>query len=132
MSSATPGGKTILVVEDDDTTRQALGSALREAGYAAVLVEDGRQALDWLWIHTAPDLVLLDMMLPVLDGWHFLQLLRQQGPTIATPIIIATAAVISRELVRSHGCAGLVQKPIETGELLQEIERVLTVPQSGT
>jgi len=130
MTSAAPAGKTILIVEDDDTTRQALGSALQDAGYTAVPVEDGRQALDWLWTHPAPDLILLDMMMPVLDGWLFLQLLKQQGPTIPTPIIIATAAAVSRELVRAHGCAGLVQKPIETAHLLQEIQRVLAAPES--
>jgi len=117
--------KTVLVVEDDETTREALALELREAGYGCVTAGDGRAALDYLATHSAPDVIVLDMLLPVLDGWHFLQQLRQRGAAASIPVIIATATVISRAWALDHGCAGFVQKPVEAGALLDEIRRCL-------
>src|SRR5437868_13909160 len=72
--------KTLLVVEDDDVTREGLAIALRQAGYAVVPAANGLEALNALRAGPRPEAILLDMLLPVLDGWHFLKRLGVEGP----------------------------------------------------
>jgi CheY-like chemotaxis protein len=116
-------GKTILVVEDNDVAREGLAVVLRREGYAVALAADGRQALDYLDANPAPDLILLDMLMPVLDGWAFLGLLRGRADRV--PVVVTTGTVLSREWAADHGCAGFVKKPIEAGALLEEVRRCL-------
>jgi CheY-like chemotaxis protein len=85
---------------------------------------NGEEALRLLAAGPAPDLILLDMLMPVLDGWHFLERLRQEATR--PPVVVTTAAgVLSREWAEAHGCAGFVRKPVETDELLAEVRRCL-------
>jgi CheY-like chemotaxis protein len=112
---------TILVVEDNDLSREGLTVALRKEGYAVVPVRHGQEALDYLKAGPTPDLILLDMLLPVLDGWHFLQ--KVSPPSV--PIIIATGTILTREWATTHGCAGFLRKPIATEDLLAEVHDCL-------
>jgi two-component system chemotaxis response regulator CheY len=118
-------GKTILVVEDNDVAREGAAAALQGAGYQVVQAADGQEALDLLRSGPAPDLILLDMLLPVLDGWLFLERLRREGPLPTPPIVITTGTILTREWAGDHGCAGFVRKPIDTDELLAEVRRCL-------
>ncbi len=118
-------GKTLLVVEDNAITREGLAIVLREAGYHVVLASNGNEALDELQRHPAPDLVLLDMLMPVLDGWHFLQELQRQPQGAAVSILVVTGTVLSLDWALSHGCCGFLRKPIEPESLLGEIQRCL-------
>jgi CheY-like chemotaxis protein len=86
-----------------------------------VSVRDGQAALYLLAASPPPDLILLDMLMPVLDGWHFLNLLPQPH----VPVVIATGTILTLEWADSHGCAGFLRKPIETEELLAEVRRCL-------
>jgi CheY-like chemotaxis protein len=117
-------GKTILVVEDNDVTRAGVTVLLQRAGYDVATARDGQQALDYLR-SKRPTLILLDMLLPVLDGWHFLTELQNWSKPLNTPIIITTGTCLSREWAREHGCAGFIRKPIELEALLAEIQRCL-------
>jgi len=117
--------KTILVVEDNAITREGPGVILADAGHAVVLAEDGRRALELLRTGSAPDLILLDMLMPVLDGWHFLQQLKGQPHLKAVPIIIVTGTILTTEWAQAHGCAGFVPKPVDPAMLLEEIRRCL-------
>jgi CheY-like chemotaxis protein len=121
MTTITTRLQTVLVVEDDDTTREAVAQELRDAGYGVAEADNGREALDCVAGHAAPDAILLDMMLPVLDGWGVLERLRRTYP--AVPVVVTTAAIISREWALQHGCAGFVKKPIDAGRLVEEIRR---------
>jgi CheY-like chemotaxis protein len=113
-----------MVVEDNDVAREGLAVILQRHGYRVVPARNGEEALRLLWGGPRPDLILLDMLMPVLDGWHFLERLGQEPAR--PPVLVTTAAtVISREWARAHGCAGLVRKPIETEELLEEVRRCL-------
>src|SRR5438270_3175209 len=96
--------KYILVVEDDETTRQSLATALRDAGFDVVTAGNGQEALDYVHSHPPPVLILLDMMMPAHDGWEFLRL-RGQDPTLAgVPVIVLTALGVASELwARSLG-----------------------------
>jgi CheY-like chemotaxis protein len=66
-------GNKLLIVEDNDVTREGLATLLRREGFTVELAAHGRQALDYLNTGARPDVILLDMLLPVLDGWHFLE-----------------------------------------------------------
>jgi CheY-like chemotaxis protein len=118
-------GKRIVVVEDNDVTREGLAAVLRQHGFEAAVACNGQEALDLLQAGPRPHLILLDMLMPVLDGWDFLKRVRKQGPHPSVPIIVATAIIPSREWVNSLGCQGVLHKPIETGQLLDEVRRCL-------
>jgi CheY-like chemotaxis protein len=90
-------GKLVLVVEDDSETREVMAIILRQDGYTVLAVEDGRRALDYLQTEVRPAAIVLDMLLPVLDGWRLLQELQRLPELAALPIVIATATVLSRE-----------------------------------
>ncbi len=115
--------KSVLVVEDDPIARSGMGFILKRAGYVPVLAQDGGVALDHLRTHP-PDLMLLDMMLPVRDGWAILDELRKEK--LHVPVVIVTGLGISSpDWARSLGAAGLVSKPVEPSVLLAEVERCL-------
>jgi len=116
--------RTILVVEDNDVSREGLTVVLRHAGYHVLPAANGEEALRLLRAGPAPDLIMLDMLMPVLDGWHFLD--RLQWEPAQPPVVVTTAtAVLGREWAEDHGCAGFVRKPVEAGELLEEVRRCL-------
>jgi CheY-like chemotaxis protein len=117
--------KLILVVEDNHVAREGLAVILRQKCYGVVLAKDGEEALNLLRAVPRPDLILLDMLMPVLDGWHFLERLKHEAPQPPIPIIITTGTNLTREWAETHGCQGFVRKPIDTEELLDEIRRCL-------
>ncbi len=117
--------KTILVVEDDDATREGFGIVLKEHGYRVALVCTGQDALEYLQTHDAPDLISLDMFMPGMDGWHFLRLRKPRW--LAVPVVITTALRIgSDEWAKSLGACALLEKPVEPASLLEKVQRCLT------
>jgi adenylate cyclase len=94
---ANPSGASILVVEDDLPTREALCRTLESMGYAAHVAVNGRSGLDWLADHPAPSLILLDLMMPEMDGFEFLQELRQRPAFADVPVIVVTAKELTAE-----------------------------------
>src|SRR5262249_17190482 len=125
VSSAEPSRKTLLIVEDNAIAREGLAVVLRREGYNVVTVANGQEALDYLRKPPPPDLILLDMLLPVLDGWHFLERLKANKTVAAAPVIVTTGTILTREWATAHGCAGFVRKPIECETLMAEIHRCL-------
>jgi two-component system response regulator MprA len=123
MSSDTPAGGTLLIVEDNEVVRARLAVVLRRAGYAVALAANGQEALSALRGGLRPDLILLDMLLPVADGWRFLER-RRQPALAAVPVVILTGlGVASPEWATALGAAGLLRKPAETEALLREVRR---------
>ncbi len=97
---AGPSGASILVVEDNLPTREALCRLLASMGYMAHAAVNGRSGLDWLAIHPAPSLILLDLMMPEMDGFEFLRELRKQPAFVDVPVIVVTAKELTAEDVR--------------------------------
>jgi CheY-like chemotaxis protein len=126
MSVDTSSGKTLLIVEDNEVTREGLAIVLRREGFAVESAVDGHEAMDRLRAGPAPDLILLDMMTPRMDGWRFLERRRRDAALAAVPVLITTAlGIASPEWAASLGAAGCLRKPIETEELIQAVRRLL-------
>jgi DNA-binding response OmpR family regulator len=124
MPAAPETNKTILIVEDDAIFREGLAIILRREGYRVLLAENGREAIDRFHEGPAPNLLLLDMMLPVEDGWRLMERRRHNAVLAAVPVLIVTAlGVSSPDWAKGLGACGLLRKPIEIGELLAEVQR---------
>lgn len=113
----------ILLVEDNEMNRDMLARRLERRGYQVVLAVDGQEGVD-LAQSEAPDLILMDMSLPVLDGWEATRRLKAAPETRTIPIIALTAHAMSgdREQALAAGCEDYDTKPIELPRLLEKIE----------
>ena len=116
----------ILLVEDNEMNRDMLARRLERRGYQVVIALDGDQGVR-LAQEEAPDLILMDMSLPVLDGWEATRRLRALPATQAIPIIALTAHAMAgdREKAVEAGCDDFDTKPIDLDRLLKKIERLL-------
>lgn len=118
----------ILLVEDNPHNRTVFGTALSARGHELVLAEDGQQALDLLKTFV-PDLVLLDLSLPKIDGWDVARWIRSHDdPARATlPIIALTAHAMKgdRERALAAGCNSYVSKPVSPRQLARTVADVV-------
>lgn len=114
----------ILLVEDHEELWTFLSRRLRRRGYDVVLAHNGQQALDQTGAET-PDLLLLDMDLPIMDGWTVARTLRQRSDT--TPIIALTAHAMTGDRAKAleAGCDEYHSKPVDFELLLQQMDDVL-------
>lgn len=120
----------LLLVEDHEELWDFLSRRLRKRGFEVILAHDGRQALDQA-TSQSPDLVLLDMDLPVMDGWTVARTLRERADT--TPIIALTAHAMSgdKEKAIGAGCDDYHAKPVDFSRLLNQIDEVLRRKQAS-
>jgi two-component system, cell cycle response regulator DivK len=116
----------ILLVEDEEMNRDMLSRRLERRGYQVVIAVDGGQGLR-LARSEAPDLILMDMSLPVLDGWQATRQLKAAPTTQAIPILALTAHAMAgdREKALEAGCDDYDTKPIEFARLLSKIQGLL-------
>ena len=116
----------ILLVEDNEMNRDMLSRRLERRGYEVVIAVDGQQGVD-LAQSALPDLILMDMSLPVIDGWEATRQLKSMDRMKAVPIIALTAHAMSgdREKALEAGCNDYDTKPIELPRLLGKIEALL-------
>lgn len=120
----------VLIVEDNEMNRDMLTRRLERKGFSIVTAEDGEAAL--LAINTSqPDIVLMDMNLPVLSGWATCRELRNHPDTKQLPIIALTAHAMAgdREKAIEAGCDDYATKPIDFPALLEKIARLLEARQ---
>jgi CheY-like chemotaxis protein len=120
----------ILLVEDHEEIWDFLSRRLKRRGYDVLLAHDGQAALERTRADR-PDVVLLDMNLPVLDGWTAARRLKDDAATAAIPIIALTAHAMSgdREKALEAGCDDYHPKPVDFSRLLQQIDGALGTPQ---
>lgn len=116
----------ILLVEDNEMNRDMLSRRLERKGYSVVIAVDGGEGIE-LARREAPDLILMDMSLPVVDGWEATRRLKGAEDTRGIPVIALTAHAMSgdREKSLEAGCDDYDTKPIELPRLLGKIEALL-------
>jgi len=118
--------KTVLVADDKETGRELVRTVLERCGYQVFEACDGEEAVaEARRIH--PDLIILDIHMPGLDGFGVIEKLRREDGFTATPIIALTASAMmgDRERAISVGFNGYITKPIRLGVLRAEVERLL-------
>ena len=118
--------KKILLVEDNELNRDMLSRRLERKGYAVVMAVDGQQGVDMAGSET-PDLILMDMSLPVLDGWEATRRIKADERTKKIPLIALTAHAMEgdEQKAKQAGCDDYDTKPVELPRLLEKMERLL-------
>jgi CheY-like chemotaxis protein len=118
----------ILLVEDNEMNRDMLSRRLQRKGYEVLCAEDGEKGLE-LARSEAPDLILMDISLPLMGGWEVTRLLKADISTRHIPIVALTAHawVTDREKAIEAGCDDYDTKPVEFSRLSEKIENLLTV-----
>ncbi|MBT9311968.1 response regulator [Leptothoe kymatousa TAU-MAC 1615] len=121
-----PAGPKVLVVEDDLNAREILGRLLQQADWTVVLAASGPQAFDYLQ-HTMPDVIVLDLMMPGMDGFEFVRLLHQSPRWSTIPIIVVTAKTLTaKDQQRLKGVVRVYQKAdFNRQELLSEVRSMI-------
>jgi len=116
----------ILLVEDNEMNRDMSSRRLQRRGYSVVIAQDGEQGLS-LASSESPDLILMDISLPVMDGWQVTRLLKSNVNTCHIPVIALTAhAMVSdRQKAFETGCDDYDTKPVEISRLSEKIENLL-------
>lgn len=111
--------RNILIIEDDNAIRDAMASVLELEGYSTVLASNGKQGMEMIKAGHVPDIILLDMMMPIMSGWDFLDFIRANEETSQIPIIVVSAYGEIAKSVRPHA---VVPKPVQVNSLLETIE----------
>ena len=116
----------ILLVEDNEMNRDMLSRRLTRRGYDVVVAVDGALGLDMVASEN-PDLILMDMSLPVMDGWEATRRIKASPETQAIPVIALTAHAMTedRDKALAAGCDDYDTKPVELTRLLEKMERLL-------
>jgi CheY-like chemotaxis protein len=125
MTNVQQGGKTILVVEDDAATREALGLILVSEGFRFLGAANGQEALGLLRSGPHPDLILLDLMMPIMDGWQFRREQSQDSALSAIPVVVLSADGNVQQKATALQAADYLQKPVDVENLIAVIQRQL-------
>jgi len=116
-------GATILVVEDDDDIRDSIADLLVTDGYHVVSAANGREAIDYVkGPNRAPAVILLDLMMPLMNGWECLRVIRSSASCSTVPVVVVTA--VTRDAPR--GVQALLRKPFGMTELRDVVGRLAT------
>ncbi len=119
MATAAPR-RSVLVVEDEEDIRAAVAEILEGEGFEVVIAANGREALDELKHMARPCLILLDLMMPVMNGHEFLASIRDRPRLSTVPVLVLTA--VSTEA--PPGAQALLRKPFIVEELLEAVQRL--------
>jgi two-component system, cell cycle response regulator DivK len=120
----------VLIIEDNEDNRDMLARRLRRRGFDVVIAHNGTEGVEMAGSE-APDVVLMDLNMPDLDGWEATRLLKSSPETQHLPIIALTAHEVSgnRERLLKAGCADYHTKPVQMTNLLAQIEVILKAQQ---
>lgn len=116
--------KRILIIDDDFDIGQTMADLLELEGYETVVAINGQDALDQLARGARPDLILLDMMMPVMDGWAFRAAQEKLDGAAQIPVLTVTADGDAKGKAQAIHAAGHVAKPVSVDALLDAVERV--------
>ncbi len=118
--------RTVLLVEDNEDNRIVYQTILEHRGYRVHEATNGEEGLR-LARETLPDVILMDISIPIIDGWTATRLLREDPATAQIPVIALTAHALAADRIKARevGCAGYLAKPCEPRKVVAEIERVI-------
>ena len=118
--------RKILIVEDNFDNMNLISMLLEREGYQVLQACDGQQGLEVARQQT-PDLIALDLDMPIMDGWEFVRVAKADEKLQSIPIVVVTAHLLpgERNRVLKEGCAGYVSKPFKVKDLVGEIQRCL-------
>ena len=126
MDPSTPSGHRLLLVEDNEDNRTIYSTLLRHLGYEVIEAQNGVQAIE-LARSERPDLILMDISIPEMDGWEATRILRGDPVTKDVPIVALTAPALEddRERAAEVGFSSYLAKPIEPRAVLAEVRRLI-------
>jgi len=121
----------ILIMEDDDDTQGMVRFLLEYKGYTVLVAKDGKHGLE-IAHNEKPDLILLDLAMPEMDGWSVAHRLKDDPATKKIPVIAVTAYTMSsdRRMALNAGCDGFIGKPMNVPEFIAEVEKFLGKPKT--
>jgi CheY-like chemotaxis protein len=114
----------ILLVEDDLSIRESIAELLEEEGYTVICAANGAEALERLEVESAPSLIVLDLMMPVMDGWAFRSAQRKDPRLSAIPVLVVSASHAERDDVAQLAAAGFLAKPFDLDQFVGEVHRL--------
>ena len=119
-------GKTVLLVEDNEDNRIVYATMLKHYGYRVVETANGEDVVE-IAREENPDLVLMDISLPGIDGWTATQRLRDEEETSHIPVVAVTAHALPEDRAKAEAvdCNGYLTKPCEPRRLLEEVQRII-------
>jgi CheY-like chemotaxis protein len=131
MFPARTTGRRVLLVENDFLTREAVTLVLAGEGYMVAAAANGREALERLHHYSPPDLILLDLTMPEMDGRQFRSEQVRDDSLAAIPVLVVSASGDAPQQANALGAAGCLQKPVETGQLLDAVRRCCSSSPAG-
>jgi CheY-like chemotaxis protein len=115
--SSTQSQCPVLIVEDDEDLRDMMAQMLTIEGFAATAVANGREALDYLQLAIKPHVILLDLMMPVMDGWEFRR--RQQADPELAPVPVIVLSALDQSRAAPVDACAFLKKPLDFDRLLE-------------
>jgi CheY-like chemotaxis protein len=118
--------KTVLLVEDNEDNRTVYRTILEHFGYQVIEAKNGEDGIR-MAREEKPDLILMDISIPVVDGWEATRILKSEEPTASIPIIALTAHALATDRAKAVevGCDGYLAKPCEPRRVVAEVERFI-------
>lgn len=126
-------GKTVLIVEDNEDNRIVYSTILRHHGFRVCEALDGEEGIEKAR-RELPDIILMDISIPVIDGWQVTETLKRETATKGIPIIALTAHAMpgDRQRAMAVGCDGYLAKPCEPRAVLAEVNRLIDLSRPTT
>ena len=121
MESKPTCNRKVMVVEDDRDIRETFRQLLEIEGYEVIVASNGKEALDLLKRTSSPCVILLDLMMPVMNGWEFLAAQKGDQQLAGIPVVVITAG--GKDKDNTLDTAGYMQKPIELQSLLDTVKQ---------
>jgi CheY-like chemotaxis protein len=125
MVLAQPTPKSVLVIDDDNGIRDYVMQVLQDEGYRVAGAANGVEALDYLKGQShSPCVILLDLTMPLMNGWDFRAAQRKEPDLDAVPVVVLTADGSARQKAAALGAVDYIQKPVSINTLIRTVERI--------
>ncbi len=121
------GSGSVLLVEDDDDLRLTVAEILRDRGVEVAEASNGIEALSWMHDHPLPDAIVLDLMMPKMNGLQFRQEQLSDPALAAVPVVFITASTVGQSVLDATGASSVLRKPVTADQLLEAVRPFVDV-----